>query len=178
MGLGLENDPGNARDYGILLAVAGLVAEAAPILEKARASQEWDSAEYADRVLGNAVADWALQAPGAEDRLRAAAKMPHLGLRYWAARILAGHLREQGTCTEVVSILEGLRGIQPSGVVQGRALYRAQHVHWLAECYEKLGDLAKARERNDEFLRLWANADPDLPLLADAKALHSRLAVK
>ena len=49
---------------------------------------------------------------------------------------------------------------------------------YLAECYEKLGDLAKARERNDEFLRLWANADPDLPLLADAKALQVRLAVK
>ena len=175
-GLGLEDDPDHARAYGILLAVAGLDAEAAPTLEKARASQGWDSAPYADRVLGDAVADWAMQLPGAEDRLRAAAKMPHLGLRYWAARILAGHLRAQGNCTEVVSILEGLRGIQPSGVVQGRALYRAQHIHWLAECYEKLGDLAKARERNDEFLRLWAKADPDIPLLVEAKAMRERLA--
>ncbi|MCX5731010.1 MAG: hypothetical protein NTY18_06580, partial [Deltaproteobacteria bacterium] len=47
----------------------------------------------------------------------------------------------------------------------------------LATCCEKLGDLAKARERNDEFLRLWANADPDLPLLVEAKAIRERLAM-
>jgi hypothetical protein len=176
--LGLENDPRRACNYGIDLAVAGLVDEAAPILEKARASQEWVGMQLADRTQAEALTDWALRLPDAEDRLRAAARMPHLGLRYEAARVLARHLREQGRCPEVVAILEGLRGIQPSGVVVLRALYRAQHTQWLAECYEKLGDVAKAKERNDEFMRLWAKADEDLPLLADAKALQARLAVK
>ena len=46
----------------------------------------------------------------------------------------------------------------------------------LALCYEKLGDLPRARERNAEMLRLWAKADPDLPMLAEAKALQARLA--
>jgi hypothetical protein len=45
----------------------------------------------------------------------------------------------------------------------------------LAGCHEKLGDVAKARERNEELLRLWAKADPDLPRLIEAKARKARL---
>jgi tetratricopeptide (TPR) repeat protein len=176
--LGVDEDPEAARFAGLILVIgAGLNDEAAPILEKARASQSWNTAgRHADTVFGDAVADWVLKAPGGEVRLRGAAEMPHLGLRYWAGRILARHLREEGKCAEVVSILEGLRHLPPTIVIFGRPEYRAQHTHWLAECYERLGDIAKARERNDEFLRLWANADPDLPLLAEAKALQTRLA--
>jgi hypothetical protein len=39
-----------------------------------------------------------------------------------------------------------------------------------------MGNRARARERNDELLRLWARADPDLPLLAEARGLRQRLA--
>jgi len=49
-------------------------------------------------------------------------------------------------------------------------------IHSLATCYEKTGDLTRARERNDEFLRLWARADPDIPLLVEAKAMREKLA--
>ena len=51
-------------------------------------------------------------------------------------------------------------------------------LHSLALCHEKLGDLAKARERNDEMLKRWENADPDIPLLVEAKAMRERLAAK
>lgn len=48
----------------------------------------------------------------------------------------------------------------------------------LALCHEKLGDLEKARAGNEELLRLWAKADPDLPLVIEAKAMQARLAAK
>ena len=48
----------------------------------------------------------------------------------------------------------------------------------VSECHERNGDLARARERNDELLRTWKRADRDLPLLAEATALRERLAAR
>jgi hypothetical protein len=45
----------------------------------------------------------------------------------------------------------------------------------LAQAYERTGDRARARERLDELLGTWKQADPDLALLRDAKALRARL---
>jgi hypothetical protein len=50
-------------------------------------------------------------------------------------------------------------------------------LHRLATCYERQGDLTKARERNAEMLKRWERADPDIPLLVEAKAMRERLAV-
>jgi hypothetical protein len=115
-------------------------------------------------------------APDAESLLRASAGHPHLGHRSWASHVLARVLRERGSCGEVVTVLERARSIPPSVVVEGRAFRIPLELHWLAECHEKLGDLPRARERNGEMLALWTNADPDLPLLLEAKALQARLA--
>jgi eukaryotic-like serine/threonine-protein kinase len=45
-----------------------------------------------------------------------------------------------------------------------------------AVALERLGEIERSRSVNDQFLRLWGQADDDLPLLADAKALQARLA--
>jgi hypothetical protein len=45
----------------------------------------------------------------------------------------------------------------------------------MATAYERTGDRARARERIDEFLRLWQRADADEPRLAAARALQKRL---
>ena len=37
------------------------------------------------------------------------------------------------------------------------------------------GDVPQAIQRYDEFLRLWANADPDLPALRQARAERAKL---
>jgi hypothetical protein len=63
-----------------------------------------------------------------------------------------------------------------SGFLQERYGAHAGVLHSLATCYELIGKRAQARERNDELLRLWARADPDLPLLAEARDLRQRLA--
>jgi hypothetical protein len=39
-----------------------------------------------------------------------------------------------------------------------------------------VGDVPGSRTVNDQFLRLWNQADDDLPLLADARGLQARLA--
>ena len=46
----------------------------------------------------------------------------------------------------------------------------------LATCCRKMGHVAKAGERNGELLKRWAKADPDIPLVVEAKAIQERLA--
>jgi hypothetical protein len=37
------------------------------------------------------------------------------------------------------------------------------------------GDTAKARAAYQDFLTLWKDADPDIPILEDAKAEYAKL---
>ena len=175
-GLGIGEDPETGFWAANVMVESGLLQEAAPVHAKAKQSMFWEQLPHADRVHGEAMAGLSSGAPDAEVLLRAAAAHPHLGIRSSASHVLARLLRERGSCGEVVTVLEKATSIPPSVVVAGRAFRIPLELHWLAECHEKLGDLTKARERNDEFLRLWADADPDLPLLAEATALQARLA--
>jgi len=45
----------------------------------------------------------------------------------------------------------------------------------LARAYALQGDTAKARAKYQDFLALWKNADPDVPILKEAKAEYARL---
>ena len=45
----------------------------------------------------------------------------------------------------------------------------------LARAYTQQGDAAKARTAYQDFLALWKDADPDLPMLAQAKAEYAKL---
>ena len=38
-----------------------------------------------------------------------------------------------------------------------------------------LGDTAKARTAYQDFLTLWKDADPDIPILKEAKAEYAKL---
>jgi tetratricopeptide (TPR) repeat protein len=49
-------------------------------------------------------------------------------------------------------------------------------LYLVARCHEELGEPEKAREEVEKLLALWKNADSDLPLLAEARALRARLA--
>jgi eukaryotic-like serine/threonine-protein kinase len=37
------------------------------------------------------------------------------------------------------------------------------------------GDIAKARAASNDFLTLWKDADPDIPILRQAKAEYAKL---
>jgi eukaryotic-like serine/threonine-protein kinase len=45
----------------------------------------------------------------------------------------------------------------------------------LARAYAMQGDTAKAKAAYQDFLALWKDADPDIPILKEAKAEHARL---
>jgi tetratricopeptide (TPR) repeat protein len=45
----------------------------------------------------------------------------------------------------------------------------------LARAYSRQGDTARARAAYEELLTLWNEADPDLPLLPQARSEHARL---
>jgi len=45
----------------------------------------------------------------------------------------------------------------------------------LARAYATQGDIGKARAAYQDFLRLWKNADPDIPVLRQAKTEYAKL---
>jgi len=45
----------------------------------------------------------------------------------------------------------------------------------LARAYALQGDAAKARTAYQDFLILWKDADPDIPILKEAKAEYAKL---
>jgi hypothetical protein len=49
-------------------------------------------------------------------------------------------------------------------------------LYFEAELLERLGERDAALDVADRLMRLWRRADPDLPHLAEAKALQRRLA--
>jgi hypothetical protein len=45
----------------------------------------------------------------------------------------------------------------------------------LGRVYQKQGDTAKARIAYQDFLAAWKDADPDVPLLLQAKAEYAKI---
>ena len=60
-------------------------------------------------------------------------------------------------------------GIRPS--VAGHSLAKLG----LGRAYVMTGDAAKARGAYQDFLTLWKDADPDIPILKEAKAEYAKL---
>ena len=60
------------------------------------------------------------------------------------------------------------------GVVQNQPIAPLAHLG-LARAYALEGDTAKARAAYEDFFDLWKDADPDIPILHQAKAEQSRL---
>ena len=60
----------------------------------------------------------------------------------------------------------GLVGLDPIGSLAHLQLGRA---------YTRSGDKAKAKSAYEEFLGLWKDADPDLPVLKQARAEYAKL---
>ncbi len=61
-----------------------------------------------------------------------------------------------------------------SGIVQNFLLGSLAHLQ-LARSYAVSGDTAKAKTAYQDFLTLWKDADPDIPILKDAKAEYAKL---
>jgi tetratricopeptide (TPR) repeat protein len=81
--------------------------------------------------------------------------------------LLAAH-RYPEAAAEFQKILDhrGIVGLDPIG-----ALARVQ----LARAFALSGDLVKSKSAYQDFLALWKDADPDIPILTQAKAEFARL---
>ena len=92
-------------------------------------------------------------------------------------RLLAGTFHfTSGDCPGAVKYLEEARAVPWPSQPWYRSYFLPLVLQRLATCYEKMGDLPKARERNAEMLKRWERADEDIPLLVEAKAMRERLA--
>jgi eukaryotic-like serine/threonine-protein kinase len=60
----------------------------------------------------------------------------------------------------------GIVGNEPIGAIAHLELGRA---------YAMAGETAKAKAAYQDFLTLWKDADPDIPILKEAKAEYTRL---
>ena len=96
--------------------------------------------------------------------------------QFWGHFMLGVLAREDGDCALAVAEMEKAWNAGIVYPADDRIAIQSVLLFQLARCYEKLGAVEKARARNDELLRRWARADPDVPLLAEAKALQARLA--
>jgi eukaryotic-like serine/threonine-protein kinase len=64
--------------------------------------------------------------------------------------------------------------IDHRGIVSNFPLGALAHLQ-LGRAYKLAGDVGKARESYAAFLVAWLNADPDIPILKQAKAEYAKL---
>ena len=60
------------------------------------------------------------------------------------------------------------------GIVLNEPIGPLAHLQ-LGRAYAMQGDMTKARAAYNDFLTLWKNADPDTPILKQAKAEYAKL---
>ena len=60
------------------------------------------------------------------------------------------------------------------GVVQNFVTGSLAHLE-IGRAYAMAGDTAKAKSAYQDFLTLWKDADPDIPILKEAKAEYAKL---
>ena len=160
-------------------AVAGDAPGAAGFLERARAAPDWPDVYPESRTAAEALIAWRSgRVADAEGLLRTLAEGKTVGARYLGSVLLGEVLVAGGRDADAVAALERARSMPWSGAMDSRAWFGPSSTLLLAAAYERLGERQKGLERVDELLRLWQRADPDLPRLAEAKALKKRLAPK
>jgi eukaryotic-like serine/threonine-protein kinase len=72
------------------------------------------------------------------------------------------------------AVAEFLKVLDHPGIVQNFLLGALAHLQ-LARAYALSGDTAKAKAAYQDFLTLWKDADPDIPILREAKAEYAKL---
>jgi hypothetical protein len=72
------------------------------------------------------------------------------------------------------AITEFQKILDHAGVVGNEPIGGLAHLG-LGRAYALSGDAAKAKAAYQDFFALWKNADPDVPVLAQAKAEYAKL---
>lgn len=72
------------------------------------------------------------------------------------------------------AILEFQKMIEHRGVTQNFVLGALAHLQ-LARAYKLSGNRTRARRSYEDFLKLWKDDDPDIPILKEARAEYVKL---
>jgi hypothetical protein len=72
------------------------------------------------------------------------------------------------------SVVEFQKFLDHRGIVLNFPLGALAHLQ-LGRAYAMSGDTAKAKAAYQDFLTLWKDADPDIPILKQAKAEYTKL---
>jgi tetratricopeptide (TPR) repeat protein len=152
----------------------------------------WVLAEAGDLELASRIAEGELQNHRLEFRMARAIRIWKAGQREKALQMFqaiafpTSHLHQGEILLELGRDQEALQQIRAyrrtrdaATSTSDRALtswLAPRAIHLEAVALERVGDVAGSRTVNDQFLWLWSQADDDLPLLADARALKARLA--
>ncbi len=160
----------------VILAFAG-EAEAAEeqLVQLPRGFVHWRMVE--------ALIAWRRGRPEASTLLAELANSPHDDFAAFASLGLGEIAFDRGRYAEAVKWLERYRTAGIPWTIAGMGNYQRswaypRSLYLLALAQERLGHRDEALANAEHLLVLWQNADADLPLLAKAKALRSRLAVK
>ncbi len=98
--------------------------------------------------------------------------------------ILPGEVYASAQCylatNQLENAIDALQRLQGSytlifGTPPDRARVLAKSFYLLGKVYEKKGDKNRATESYQELLKLWKDADKDIPELVDAKARVAKL---
>lgn len=113
------------------------------------------------------------------DSLQVAApyELGQIGLQYFFASAYPIYVRGQAYLAAhkgAEAATEFQKLIDHSGVVFNEPIGPLAHLG-LARAHTLQGDVAKARAAYQDFLSLWKNADPDIPIYKQAKAEYAKL---
>ncbi len=89
--------------------------------------------------------------------------------RDWRARIR----KQRGDLRGAVDVYRNL--ITPSLGSKWVSVLEPRYVLELARLYAEAGDTDAAKKEYQRFLELWQDADPDIPILQQAKAEYAKL---
>jgi tetratricopeptide (TPR) repeat protein len=175
---GLQEGPARF-DVAFAFAVAGDVAAAERHAEAALASPDATEIQPLSRSALEALVAWRTgRLDDAAARARALAESPYVDLRYKSLHLLGEVELARGRDADAAEALERARALGWSPRLGDRCYLQVRGLQLLAVAYDRLGDRAKARERVEEVLRQWQRADPDLPAVAEAKALAGKLGAR
>jgi predicted Zn-dependent protease len=142
-------------------------------LQAAQASRYGGDQMYAEMMAPVADAAAALARGDADE---AAALMERIGSKEASNPFLSlgrgRALLAAGRIDEAIAALE--RSIANRFVAEPSAIYPVAHI-WLARAHARADNLDAARRAYDDAFAFWKDADPDIPILAEARKEHAAL---
>jgi tetratricopeptide (TPR) repeat protein len=175
--IGVFEDPGLVGEALFALVAGGDMVRAARLAAEVRQAPTFGELPPADRGIVAGLAAWASSdRDTAREELTGVARRSDVYVRYLGLSLLGRCAIAAGDDRAAIAALEEARALPWTPAMNNRVWTYPGLLQALSDAHARSGDLGTARARNEELLRLWRRADPDLPLLADARALAARLA--